>query len=223
MYLSMLAIEASDGAQVPEGLVFRWAAHHVKEVYLALMPKKFVLDGSSKVQITCGPKGAELQYQQVLGASNYYAELDFALFNRVLPTERDEMALGVLEASLIAMGRCQRDWSDTKESVVNATAAMVRERDFRLCLPVRKLSKTLPRKCKIDVYRNLSREDGEAWSCEIRDKEKVIHKEWLGKRPNYLNRTDFYKRSGIVGSLFQIQCRLGIVVFELDVGKIIDS
>src|SRR4051812_43281500 len=101
MHLRQIAIEASRTALIPSEPVFRWTAHHVKEVFLALLPRRFILDGSGKVQITCGPRGNDIQYQQLLGTTNYYREeFAFQEYYAASPPEREEILLKTIEDAL---------------------------------------------------------------------------------------------------------------------------
>ncbi len=218
----MIAVEASCSAVVPNDPVFRWSVHHVKEVFLALLPPKFVLDGSSKVQITCGPRGQEAAYFQVLGATNYYQEeFDFDLYYAANAAEREELILTLLEKSFIEIATRVDDRPPSLQDQILKAANEVRSLGFGLKLRSKKLSKSTPsRKLKLDIYRHLDRQVGEAWSVEIAIPNRgLVHREWIGKVPNYLDLTDFYKTSKWDGNSFVIQDRLSKTVYQLDASR----
>ena len=171
MYLRILTVEASDLAKPPEKPVFRWMVHHIKEVFLALLPKKYMLDGSSKLEIACGPTAEKEKYSQMLGVSVYFVEdFDFRLFYAMSPVDRDRFVLKVIHDAIVEIGMRQA-WSASQIEQIDDLVADVISRDFSLRIPVTKLSKTyMATKKRVEIYRNLNRVDGEAWSCEIKDK-----------------------------------------------------
>jgi hypothetical protein len=219
MYLKMIAVEASAKASMPSEPVFRWTVHHVKEIFLALLPQKFVLDGSSKVQITCGPCGDESQYQRVLGTTDYFREdFDFLQYYALKPAERDNMLLTVLQESLFDIASRVNECVEAQD-VILAVARDVASHEFSLKLHSRRLSKvTSCRRLRVNIYRNLNRQVGEVWSSEVIARDhNLIHEEWIGEMPHYLDLTDFYKSSTWKGNVFVVQNRFGKTVYELDV------
>lgn len=219
MNLRMIAVEASDQARIPDNPAFRWTAHHVKEIFLALLPKGFALDGSSKLQITCGPRGTEPLCQQMLGATNYFQEdFDFESYFDAKPQERERTIVGLLQTVMTDIATRANVGGDVID-VVSDTAQAVRERGFSLKLHSKKLSSGYRRSgVRVDVYRNLSGQVGEAWSCELSRKgSSRIHEEWMGKKPHYLDLTDFYRSSEWNGGVFTIRNKLGKAVYELEV------
>src|SRR5688572_18932080 len=104
MRLRELRVEASrmavDHRAFAPGLVFRWTTHHVREMFAALLPSGYVLDGSSVVQVTCGPRGEDPQYGQCLGSSEYFVEgFDFAAYARAPARDRELVILSTLESA----------------------------------------------------------------------------------------------------------------------------
>jgi hypothetical protein len=214
MYLKMVTIEASGKAILPKGFVFRWTAHHVKEIFMELMPSKFYLDGMSKVQITCGPSGNEPKYRRILGTSEYRVEdFDFRAYHESSARERESRILDVLEKTLCSIA--EKHGSD--KSVIIESAEAVRKHSFLLKKKVSKLSKSIVDH-RVNVYRHLSKEDGEAWTLEVVDKKKrIMYEEIIGKKPNYLDMRDVYKKSSIEGGNFVIYNRLGKEVYRCKV------
>lgn len=221
MRLSMLAIEASPLAVLPKMPVFRWLVHHVREAYVFLQPKDFDLDGSGKIQITCGPRGSDPQYVQVLGTSNYYVdEFGFSEYFSAAPLQRDLLAVSLIEESFVRIADIHKK-PDSLKASIRKTGQALRDVDFALKICVPGLSRVLPgRKAKISVFRCLNRLDGEAWCIEVTEGDGlVLHTEWMTKRPNYLNLTDFYKRSEWSDRTLVLKNRLGKVVFEFDASR----
>lgn len=211
MYLRMITVVASHQAAVPDGLVFHWSAHHVKEIFAALLPRNFSLDGSSKVQVTCGPRGGEPQYWQALGTSNYYVEhFNFHEYERASPELRENMILGVIEQSLADIA--SRSGKDSNP--VSATAQAVREHQFRLSIEIKRLAVTLPdRSARISVFRDLCRRKGECWTLRISDRRRnVLGEAPMGKCPHYLDMREAYRTAALEGSMFTVRDRFGKVI-----------
>ena len=219
MHLSILAIRQSKSAVVPNGIPFGWTCHHVAEVFLALLPKRFVLDGSGLVQITCGPRDDEPKYQQMLGSTEVFSErFDFVSYYEQTPCERQEVILHLIEDSFIEIMSYGVPPADAR-SVLRDTVAAVREHNFALSIPSRKLSRsTSSRKVRGNVFRNLSHELGEVWSIRFVAKNKqILHEAWIGTKPHYLDMGAVYARSRWNGTVFEILGRTGKVYYEFDV------
>ncbi len=189
MRLRDLVIQESRLAATPDGEPFRWTTHHVAEVFLALLPKQFVLDGSVKVQITCGPRGDEPKCQQMLGSTEYFNEgFDFNFYYDQPPCDRQEVILRLIEDSFIdIMSYC--DPLEGTRFQLRDTVAAVREHDFALSIPSHKLSRSAPgRKVRVNVFRNLSHELGEVWSIRVVGAtNRSSMKDGLGRRPDHLD------------------------------------
>lgn len=225
MYLKMIAVEASNRITLPAVPVFRWTAHHVKEIVLALLPPKFTLDGSSKIQVTCGPRGDEPQYRRTFGTAHYFREdFDFQRYYELTPLERDQMLLQVLEESFLDIATSVDVGAEVRDAI-STTAKKVRACGFNLVLRSQNLSRCTPcRRLTVHVYRMLNREVGEVWSCKVRDRDgRLVHTELMGESPHYLDLTDFYKLSRWKGSVFEVQSRLGKSVYELDVSPFLGA
>ncbi len=185
---------------------------------MSLLPKTFTLDGSSKLHVWVGPRGQDPKYQQLLGSSIYYYEdFNFAEYFALPQLQRDLRALTVLETSFLDIG--PRHDEKARQVIRNACVSE-KEMDFASTTRWEKLSKrNANKKVKVNVYRHLNRNDGEAWSCQVTTNDNVeLHTEWIGDRPDYINRTEFYKTSRWQGDVFQICQRLGQVVHQLDIG-----
>jgi hypothetical protein len=218
-YLAALYLEARNHVPSQNEPMFHWVVHHVKEVFLSCLPRKFLLDGSSTVTIECGPRRDEPKYEQVTGTTAYFVDhFDFAELYRLGPRERDERVLQVLQDALLDIAARGGGGDETRDAILKA-ATETRSRDFAAAFPSRKLSRATPgRELKVQVTRNLGRDVGEAWSCEIvRRDGRVVHKAWIGKVHNYVNLTTVYRSSEWDGRVFRVRDQLGHVEYELDV------
>lgn len=223
MNLNMIAIETAHGLpkRVP---LFRWTAHHVKEIFLAMLPHKFNLDGSGKVQITCGPRHDEPQYHQVLGTSNYFKEdFDFVAYYAMKPTQREEAILKLIQECFTDIAR--RHGQHENEAHISPTCEAVRLSQFRLALDVKKLSRRFrSAKIKIWIRRVLSRDEGESWRCDVIHQAKgLLYSEWLGEHPSYLYGAGLYKQSRLDGFDFEIRDALGKVRYQLNLRNIVSG
>lgn len=219
MKLTMLAVEAATDMSTPNGLPFRWSAHHVREGVLALLPRGLDVDGSSKIQITCAPgRARSRQYWQALGASEYVVEdVDFGRLAGLPSRERDICLLGLIEGALIDLaGRHHR--GHAVETAIREACEALRRQDFRLDLPVPRLAKSSrDRTARARVVRCLNRDAGEAWRVEITTNsgaEPDIR--WMTERPHYLDMRDVFARSEWAQGRFIVRDRLGRITYEAD-------
>jgi hypothetical protein len=77
MYFRDLDIHASDYAKMPKGHTardFNFSAHAVQEIFLTFMPRKYLLDGMGKTNLTLGPRNREKPYVQLINVNIYYVE-----------------------------------------------------------------------------------------------------------------------------------------------------
>lgn len=185
MVLRILDVEASPLAEVPEGMVFRWTMHHVKELFLENLPPKYVLDGSEAVRITCGPRGSDPHYAQVLGASNVFLEdFDFQGYGQVTGRTRELLAIGSIERALCDVAAIV----GTGSGPITEAAGAVKGSDFRMSKEIPRLRCVIPgTRMRVVAVRNLSEQDGELWSARVYDSSrKVAAERPIGDRPNYV-------------------------------------
>jgi hypothetical protein len=65
------------------------------------------------------------------------------------------------------------------------------------------------------VHRILNANVGEAWRCTIIDKSVSTETEmWMTEVPDYLDRTDYYKRAEVKGNVYMIFDNLGCLTFQ---------
>jgi hypothetical protein len=216
--LREIRIEASsavsDHGVVPPDLVFRWTAHHVRELVAGCLPKAYILDGSSVFQITCGPRGSAAQYSVLLGSSEYFAEdFDFAKYRAASPTERDETLLTLIDDSLSDVAA--RVGADS--SGIKAAVQQVRGLGVRRTVEVKKLGRKLAGGERIRVVRTLSREEGETWRFRLTSRSEALLAEVaMGTVPNFLDRREYYARAEMVRGAYVVRTRLGKEAFRYD-------
>jgi hypothetical protein len=220
MYLRHIQLRQSELAQFQgdSDFVFHWTGHHVKEIFLNYMPRRYDLNGTSQITLICGPRPAKDQeYTEVLGTSALYIEdFDFDYYIQASGQQREEAILELLESAFVRIASQKEKPFD----VIRKAAATVRRSAFALRLPIEKLSRsTSDRSIRINVFRNLSLDDGEAWSAEVSNRSGLLlATEWITPRPHYLDRTEHFSESRWEGSEFQILSnRLNQIEYRLDV------
>jgi hypothetical protein len=87
-------------------------------------------------------------------------------------------------------------------------------------IEVNKLSKiTFDKKYKINIFRILNKEVGESWKYKKIDRKTkiVVEENWLKKIPDYLDRTDYYKKAEINEKEYIIYDNLSCVVYKMNI------
>jgi hypothetical protein len=220
-YLNIICVESIDSAPEPPGdTMFRWTAHHVKEILLHFLPKRFELDGCTKFTLFCGHRPCdEPVYSNVLGASWSYAEdFDYATYYTRDARQREEAVLAALVGVLTRVAVQHGNPTDP----VREAAQEVRRCGFFLELSVARLSRTSPdRSHKLTVFRRLSHEDGEAWGIHVFGQDGAhLGTEWITDRPHYLDMTTHFSLSRWDGDVFEIVKRTPQRIwYRLDLGK----
>src|SRR5256885_11835663 len=71
---------------------------------------------------------------------------------------------------------------------INAAADAVVQRQFQLTLPIKKLGKSSrDRKSRVEVFRRLDSEVGEAWYCEVtRAGQRTPQRLWMSDVPGFI-------------------------------------
>ena len=197
---------------------FRYYPHHIKEIFLILFPKNVGINDSSKIAIVFGPRGDEPIFNNVLGVTNYFIEVfNLKKFYELSDSEKEMFFLENIKNSLInIVNNNSKDEEIIKQ--ITSTADRVIESKFSLEIEVKKLSKiSIDKKYKISVYRVLNKEVGEGWKYikTNRKTKQIIEENWLENIPNYLNRTDFYKRSEIYVNEYVIKDYLGSIRYKM--------
>ena len=187
---------------------------------LHFLPRRFELDGATKFTLFCGPRPCdESVYTQVLGTSWYYVEdFDFAAYYAGSAKEREEAVLTTLVDALVHIAA---EHSKPTELIREAGTA-VRDCGFFIELSVKKLSRsTADRGLRLNVFRRLSHEDGEAWGIRVLDRRGVeLGTEWITDHPDYLDRTTHFNASRWADGVFQIVQRTPeCICYTLDINK----
>lgn len=107
------------------------------------------------------------------------------------------------------------------DKAIVAAAEEVREINFRLTLPVPKLTKGIPgSRCTVQVLRHLSPEQGEVWTMRVLRRGIGLLKEVpIGPRPNYLDGRGLYQQASIENGKYVLRHRLGHVHFAYDLAQ----
>lgn len=224
MHLQTLVVSASEFAKVPKDPPLRWFTHHVAEIFMALLPSKFDLDGCGKLRIYCGPRNDEPVYQTMLGVSLFYAEkFDFGSFFALTPRDREAMTLSIIQQSMheiVATNGGDR----ARLATIDETTRLVQERGFDLQMDIDRLSRNVPGKkgTSVNVVRCLNGQVGEAWRADVVQKDgKVLASKWMTPTPQHLDMTEHFKKSKFVDLVYVVTDRFAKSIFELDVGSIL--
>jgi hypothetical protein len=218
--LKTIVLMPSDGAALPAGRSFHGKTHHVVEMFTHLLPEGFDLDGSAKVTITCGPRGPESPYQQLMGTSHYFVEdFDFGRFFSISGEERDKMTLRTIHDVLtdIALRR-------GREEVVVVLAAIARSIEasgFQMELPMRRLTQVRNTwGWRIHVSRRLDRESGESWIAELLDHGgNRLAQKGMTQPSGGLDRRHLFHQAQLDGRVYSVMNRFGKRVFEWDLAS----
>jgi hypothetical protein len=220
MKLSILALEQSQSANLPKNAIpFRWVTHHVSEIYLHLLPK-ININNSSKIVLNFGNQGNEVAFNSMLGCTNIFIEdFDFEKFYCSSTRERELILIDAIKSNLVSIYKRNNNNPEDIQSII-ATADKVIEIEFNLEIPIKKLEKvTKDRQKKMEIYRVLNAEVGEAWKCKIINPKdnSLLAEQWIDKIPSYLDRLDYFKKAEIKENYYVIYNNLGNVTFKIGV------
>jgi hypothetical protein len=218
MRLNILTVEASNNVEIFQNKIpFRYIAHHVKEIYLYLFPKDISINNSSKIALEFGHKVNEPIFDNILGVTNYFIEIfDFNTFYKISQNKQENVILENIKYSFIEISKIKGE-DDNIINGIKATTNKVIENKFNLEINIRKLSKiSLDKKYKIEIFRILNREVGEGWKYKIinRIDKEIIEENWIMQIPNYLDKTEYYKKSEIVNKEYLIYNNLGKITYR---------
>ncbi|MGK5029438.1 hypothetical protein [Janthinobacterium sp. MDT1-19] len=196
---------------------FHPSAHHVRQLLVHFLPPDFILDGSSLLSVIFGEKPADVaQRSQLLGCTSYYVDdFDIGAYMACSPSEQQERML--LELTMVLVRLASDAGADVE--AVNQAAHCVRDCEFALYIPVRKLWRSSPDKqYRVEVYRCLGPAIGEVWQAHLVDKAgKPLAVDGITNTPGYLDRTSHFSKSRWDGTLFQIvHTAMNSVVYSLD-------
>ncbi len=201
--------------------LFRQSCHYVKEIFLALLPKRFYLDGSSKLAIVCGDRGTDPMYRSILGVAVYYHEqFDLESHLSLSMHDKEQYLINLTRTTCHDIYRINNHHGNEPE-MVNTVLDTIVANDFSVKIRSKKLSTSIrEHKLFIDVFRNINRNVGELWTVEIRrGKNMMIEVVNMHNSPSYMVWTDRYKKSAILDNIFTIYDNLGYVTFTMDITK----
>lgn len=192
--------------------------HHVMEILSATLPKDFELDGNKYLTIVFGQSADYTHYNEALGVSLYpVPDFDFQRYFAIESCERDKLILNHVRQVLmdiIERSPCSED----RRPIIETLYKQIVEHRFKLVQEVKKLSKLFPdRTRKIQVFRHLSAENGEAWRAVVttRTAGQILKSEWITSHPDYLNRTEVFSKALWKSGRYLILDRLGSVSYSL--------
>lgn len=197
-----------------------WQAFHVIEIFMHFWPQ-LDLDGSSKLSILFKEKSdSEQQYEQsdFFGVSRYYvdaAEIDKQ--RELKKEEKGEYYLGIIVDAFKRIAQIH----DRDEKIFNAideTAQKVRDSNFELTIPIKKLSKaSADGQFKANVYRQINYQ-GESWYVEIKEKSKdsESYNIDLLKYPTFIPQTSVFEQAKWEGNCFILLDKLDRVTATVD-------
>lgn len=220
--LALLVIEGDRNYQKANNVIWvNQQAFHVIEIFMFFLPK-IDLDGSSKLTIFFKKrKDSEQQYMQnnFQGVSWYYVDEDEIERQRHLKREEEEeYYLSIIADTLKRIAQIDgRD--DTLFKIIDETAQKVRDNNFELTLPIKKLAKSsADGQFRAYVYRHISNQ-GESWYVEMKDKNKNITRYDINllKKPSFISQTGVFVQSKWEGKRFVISDRFERVTATVDV------
>ena len=96
--------DVTHAGRVLDGVPFRADAYHVAALFMAALPRDYVLDGASLLTLQCGPPGDEPRYQRFPGASVVCVDpFDFAAYAGSDPATRERAVLALIEQHGLAL------------------------------------------------------------------------------------------------------------------------
>jgi hypothetical protein len=197
----------------PAGRAFRVDAYHVAALFMAALPRDYVLDGASLLTLQCGPAGGEPLYQRFPGASMVCVDpFDFAAYARADPAAREQAVLALIEQQGLALiAHAGADPDPWREA-----ARRVRAQGFGLEHDVVRLGRALPgRAGRIRVYRCLGAGFGERWEARVLDRAGTLIACHPMRAPAALDQRDWFKRSAWEDGAFVVRRQRGEIVFTL--------
>lgn len=221
MYLKQIRIEQGECVNVKSNdFTFRCTAHHVKEIFMALLPLKYRLDGSSLLQITCGLRGDKALYYKWndFGSSEYFVEdFDFDNYRNSSPKEREVIILELIRFVLINIAQ----ENNSEMEILNRTLLAVKNSNFYLKTKIQKLCKKHSlSKLRLNVNRILSKENGEMWNLEIYDGKILKYQDNITKNQGCVDyRNEFSKAEWRHDNIFAITNKLNKDKFLFDLNN----
>ena len=213
MFFRDLSIHASHHATMPKGLTvrdFNFSTHAVQEIFLTFMPRKYLLDGMAKTNLTLGPRNGDRQYAQLIDVNIYYVEdFDFRAYFAASTHERDEMLLAALEKGLLDIaGRSGANAEPIRKAIADTRASGCERRYV-----IKRLSRMTRSR----------RHGGESWAIDIANRKgEVLDTRWIAEKTDWFRAGNNFRRSMLKGDNFVLLDFIGRQSYKLNVAQIED-
>lgn len=192
-------------------------AEHVADIFIQFLPRKFVLDGMAKTNITLGCIEGKPRYSRLNDVNQYcFQEFDFAGYDLASSEEKDELVLGAIECSLLDIAE-----NHGADSIpIRAAAEATRKCKFDL-KGYTKLSRfTKSRKLHLKVFQRLSRH-GIGWGIDVATaKGQVLETVWITDKTDSWRSAHAFRKSHWDGDRFVIVDFLGKPSYTLNAGPL---
>lgn len=133
------------------------------------------------------------------------------------PEQEEEYILTIIECALVDIAKRSNADALTIKEIQN-TSRIIRESGFYYEKKIDRLCKSsADRRYRAEIYRCLGREIGEAWRLQVTKKGGEDYTTWITAVPDYLDRTDFFKKSKWEEDIFQIEDNLGVQTFSIKI------
>jgi hypothetical protein len=223
MYFCDLAIGATFKAEIPRGHSreeFNASTTGVGEVFLSLMPRKYVLDGTRKTNLNLGPRNSENErlYWHAIGVNMYYVEdFDFQAYFYSSLNEQNEILLSTLQTSLLDIAaQCGADPLPIQQAI-QATRDCGCERKYEIPKLARS---TRSRRLKLNVFRQIHRAS-ESWGIDIVSRKgEVLDTKWIAKDLNSTQGAYNFRKSVVQDDDFVILGTLGDESYRLNLQQL---
>lgn len=219
MYFRDLSIHSGSFAEMPQGFKardFNFSCHHVQEIFLLNMPRKYTLDGMAKTNIECGRSSEEQKYVQLIDVNKYTVEdFDMYAYFEAQPERRQEIVLETIKNALLDIA----GMFGADEGPIIAAHDAVQECGYRQVFETKLTRSTKSRKTKLRVCREIN-SSGDDWYILFSNRGgDILKKEYIAKSTTFLDASYKYYKSGWDGNEYYICDRLGDRVYSIIVDE----
>jgi len=216
MYLTLLVLQESEAAVVPQGACIRRLSHHITQMFMALLPK-VQIGGASKIVVSLGPRGDAAVFDNVLGVTNIFVEdFDFAHFLALDRPSQDMRLLDALRGALVAIA-ARSGGNGEVVKLIDSTADAISNAGSQLLVPIKRLAKrSQDGQWNVAVFKLLRSDVGEGWYCEVASQgDAKAERVWMHEVPGFIDRRDLFKSAELGEGAYRVRNRLGHVAFEM--------
>lgn len=215
MYLTLLVLQGSDAAVVPQGARIRQLGHHITQMFMALLPK-VEIGGSGKIVVSLGPRGDQAVFDNVLGVTNIFVEdFDFTHFSSLDRSSQDRRLLDALRGALVAIA-ARSDGNGEVVTLIDCTADAISNAGLQLLVPIKRLAKRSQDGQRVAVFKLLRSDVGEGWYCEVASQgDAEAERVWMHEVPGFIDRRDLFKSAELGEGAYRVRDRLGHVTFQM--------